>query len=260
MMYSCGYWKEAQNLAEAQENKLELICRKLKLQPGQKVLDIGCGWGGFAYYAAKNYNVEVTGITISQEQYTLAKERCKDLRVKIRLQDYRDLNENYDRIVSIGMLEHVGHKNYKPFMEVVKRNLKDNGICLLQFIMGNESNYTTDPWTNKYIFPKGMMPSIGQLGDAMENKLVLQDAQNFGPYYDKTLMAWYENFKKAWSEMQQSYDRIFYRMWEFYLCSSAASFRARRLQTFQLVVTRKGFPAVYQPAKPKHLKPQKFGE
>ncbi len=253
MIYSCGYWKDADNLKQAQEDKLELICRKLKLQEGHKVLDIGCGWGGFAYYCAKNYNVKVTGITISKEQFLLAKERCKDLPVEIRLQDYRDLDEKYDRIVSIGMLEHVGFKNYKPYMQIVEKNLKSNGICLLHFIGNNVSEYTTDPWINKYIFPEGLVPSMAQISKAMEKKLILQDVHNFGPYYDKTLMAWYHNFKKAWQEIQTEHTETFYRMWEFYLCSAAASFRAKRLQLYQLVATRQEFPFVYQSVRPQHL-------
>lgn len=253
MMYSCGYWQDAQNLDQAQENKLELICQKLKLQPGQKVLDVGCGWGGFAYYAAKNYKVEVTGITISKEQFELAQQRCKDLPVEIRLQDYRDLNEKFDRIVSIGMLEHVGHRNYRKYMEVIERNLKEDGICLLHFIGGNESTYITDPWINKYIFPEGLIPSITQIGQALENKLILQDWHNFGLYYDQTLMAWYRNFKEAWPSLKESYNKFFYKMWEFYLCSSAASFRAKRLNLWQLVLTRKEFPDFYKSVRPQHL-------
>ncbi|MGB8705234.1 MAG: cyclopropane fatty acyl phospholipid synthase, partial [Gillisia sp.] len=254
MIYSCGYWQEAENLQEAQENKLELICRKLKLAPGHRVLDIGCGWGGFAYYAAKNYDVEVVGITISQEQFKLAKERCKDLPVEIRLQDYRDLHEKFDRIVSVGMLEHVGYKNYKPYMEIVKTNLKKNGICLLHFIGGNTSKYITDPWINKYIFPEGLIPSITQIGEALENKLILQDWHNFGLYYDKTLMCWYDNFKNAWPSLKESYNEMFFKMWRFYLCSSAASFRARELQLWQLVLTGKDFSYGYQSVRPEHLR------
>lgn len=253
MVYSCGYWQDAQNLTEAQEQKLELICQKLKLKPGQKVLDIGCGWGGFAYYAAINYCVQVVGITISKEQYELATERCQGLPVEIRFQDYRNVREKFDRIVSIGMLEHVGHKNYREYMEVVKRNLSDDGICLLHFIGGNQSRVTTDPWINKYIFPEGLIPSITQIGRALERKLILQDWHNFGKYYDQTLMAWYDNFKKAWPRLKEDYGHLFYRMWEFYLCSSAASFRANRLNLWQLVLTKKEFPDLYQSIRPTSL-------
>lgn len=253
MIYSCGYWQNTQDLAQAQKQKLELICRKLKLKPGQKVLDIGCGWGGFAYYAAKTYGVKVVGITISQKQYETAKQRCEGLPVEIRFQDYRELREKYDRIVSIGMVEHVGHKNYSKFAKVVKRNLKEDGICLLHFIGGNKTTYTTDSWTNKYIFPGGMVPSIAQIGKALESKLILQDWHNFGPYYDRTLMAWQENFKQAWPELSKDYDRRFYKMWEFYLNSSAGSFRAKRLNLWQLVLTRKEFSGFYASVRPENL-------
>ncbi|AVR44335.1 cyclopropane-fatty-acyl-phospholipid synthase [Christiangramia fulva] len=253
MIYSCGYWQKTNRLSQAQENKLELICRKLKLKPGERVLDIGCGWGGFAYYAAKNYEVEVVGITISEKQKKLAMERCRDLPVEIRLQDYREIDEKFDKIVSVGMLEHVGHKNYRPFMEIVKKNLKDDGLCLLHFIGGNETKYNTDPWINKYIFPEGLIPSIMQIGKALEGTLLLEDWHNFGLYYDKTLMAWYENFREAWPKLKASYNRMFFKMWEFYLCSSAASFRAKRLNLWQLVLTKREFPDMYHSVRPKNL-------
>lgn len=246
MNYSCGYWENATNLADAQEDKLDLICRKLKLEPGQKVLDIGCGWGGFAFYAAKNYGVNVTGITISREQQQLAGKRCKGLPVEIRLQDYRNLNETYDRIVSIGMLEHVGPKNYEIFLDIVKSNLKADGICLLHFIGGNESVTTTDPWIDKYIFPGGVIPSMSQMAKALENKLILQDWHNFGPDYDLTLMSWLENFRESWPVLKENYNEEFYKMWEFYLCSSAASFRTNNINLWQLVLTKKTYPHTYR--------------
>lgn len=253
MIYSCGYWQKTDQLSEAQERKLELICQKLKLKPGEKVLDIGCGWGGFAWYAAKNHDVEVVGITISKEQKKIADERCKELPVEIRLQDYRELEEKFDKIVSVGMLEHVGHKNYKPFMEIVKKSLKEDGLCLLHFIGGNETKYNTDPWINKYIFPEGLIPSITQIGKALEGSLILEDWHNFGLYYDRTLMAWYQNFKEAWPKFKDSYNKMFYKMWEFYLCSSAASFRSKRLNLWQLVLTKKEFPGVYKSVRPEEL-------
>lgn len=246
MMYSCGYWDEVNNLNDAQEQKLKLICEKLQLKPGQKILDIGCGWGGFAYYAAKNYKVNVVGVTISAEQQKLAKERCKDLNVEIRFQDYRDIDEKFDRIVSIGMLEHVGYKNYDEFMNVITKNLSDTGICLLHFIASNETDLNTDPWIHKYIFPSGLIPSLSQIGKAMEEKLVLEDLQNIGLHYDYTLMAWQENFKNSWNSLKTEYDETFYRMWLFYLSISAASFRSRRLNLWQLVVTKPSFQKEYK--------------
>jgi|26BtaG_2_1085354.scaffolds.fasta_scaffold00008_64 cyclopropane-fatty-acyl-phospholipid synthase len=246
MNYSCAYWEHASNLIEAQEHKLKLICKKLQLRPGQKVLDIGCGWGGFAFYAAKNYGVQVVGITISLEQKLLAAKMCKGLPIEIRLQDYRNIHESFDRIVSIGMLEHVGPKNYDTFINVVQKNLKDDGICLLHFIGGNNSATTTDPWIDKYIFPGGVIPSIVQIGNALENKLILQDWHNFGPDYDITLMCWLENFKASWPFLKGKYGETFYKMWEFYLCSSAASFRSNNLNLWQLILTKKMFPRTYR--------------
>lgn len=258
MNYSCGYWQETNELSEAQENKLELICRKLKLKPGEKVLDIGCGWGGFAWYAAKNYDVQVVGITISEEQKKLAEDRCMGLPVEIRLRDYREINEKFDKIVSIGMLEHVGHKNYKPFIEIIKKNLENEGLCLLHFIGGNETRYNTDPWINKYIFPEGLIPSIAQIGKALEGSLILEDWHNFGLYYDRTLMAWYQNFQKAWPKFKDTYSKMFYKMWEFYLCSSAASFRSKKLNLWQLVLTKKEFTEVYKSVRPENLSEKKL--
>jgi cyclopropane-fatty-acyl-phospholipid synthase len=189
MSYSCGYWLKADNLDQAQQAKLELICQKLQLKPGMRLLDIGCGWGGMAQYAAQNYGVTVVGITISQEQQKLAQQRCQGLDIEIRLQDYRDLAEPFDRIVSIGMFEHVGYKNYPDFMRVVHRCLADEGLFLLHTIGSNSPGFTTEPWIEKYIFPNGMLPSVSQISDAFDGLFVLEDWHNFGADYDKTLMA-----------------------------------------------------------------------
>lgn len=246
MMYSCGYWENAENLDEAQENKLELICQKLKLEPGMKVLDIGCGWGGFAAYATKNYQVEVVGITLSQEQANLAKERCAGLPVDIRQQDYRDVDEPFDRILSIGMMEHVGGKNHREYMEVVSRNLKENGITLLHTIGNNKSYTYTDPWIDKYIFPNSLIPSAAQLTKAMEGYLLIEDWHNFGLHYDYTLMAWWKRFEAAWGELKQNYDQRFYRMWQYYLNCCAGSFRARKNQLWQIVMVKDTFEGEYK--------------
>jgi cyclopropane-fatty-acyl-phospholipid synthase len=248
MNYSCAYWKDAKNLDQAQEAKLELTCQKLKLEPGMKVLDIGCGWGGFAKYAAKKYKAEVIGITVSKEQVKLAKEICSGLPVEIRLQDYRSLNETFDRIVSIGMIEHVGYKNYRTYMEVAHRCLTDDGLFLLHTIGNNISTVIGDPWTNKYIFPDGMLPSPAHITVAIEGLFVLEDWHNFGTHYDKTLMVWYENFKKNWGKIKQDnkYDERFYRMWEYYLLSFAGTFRARSNQLWQIVLSKNGVPGGYE--------------
>ncbi len=247
MNYSCAYWKDAETLDEAQENKLELICKKLYLEPGMRVLDIGCGWGAFGKYAAEKYNVEVVGITVSKEQIKLGKELCKGLPVEFRFQDYRDVNEKFDRIVSVGMIEHVGYKNYRKYFEVANRCLKDDeGLFLLHTIGDIDTRKSTDPWTHKYIFPNGMLPSAAQLGEAIEGYFVLEDWHSFGPDYDKTLLAWYNNFEKNWHKIESNYDQRFYRMWKYFLLSSAGGFRARKNQLWQLVLSKKGVLGGYK--------------
>ena len=253
MAYSCGYWKEAQNLDDAQKAKLDLICRKLLLKPGMKVLDIGCGWGGFCKYAAENYGVEVVGITVSKEQVEYATIINQGLKVKIKLMDYRDLtNESFteegklfDRVVSVGMFEHVGYKNYSTFMQTVQNLLKEDGLFLLHTIGSNQSVVTSDLWSNKYIFPNSHVPSIKQIGGAIENLFVMEDWHSFGAYYDKTLMAWFDNFDSSWDQIKSNYDERFYRMWKYYLLSSAGSFRARNVQLWQIVLSKKGVPGGY---------------
>ncbi len=246
MVYSCAYWRDAHRLDEAQENKLDLICQKLVLQPGMTVLDIGCGWGSFAKYAAEKYKVRVTGITVSREQVAFGKTLCKGLPVEIRLQDYRDVSDKFDHIVSLGMVEHVGYKNYRAYMEVVHRCLKGDGLFLLHTIGGNKSVTSVDPWIDKYIFPGGMLPSIKQIGSAIEGLFVMEDWHNFSADYDKTLMAWHRNFDKNWPERKSNYDERFYRMWEYYLLSCAGSFRARRNQLWQIVLSKEGVPGGYR--------------
>jgi cyclopropane-fatty-acyl-phospholipid synthase len=246
MVYSCGYWKNAQTLDEAQENKLDLICRKLEMKPGMKILDIGCGWGSFAKYAAEKYQVKVIGITVSKEQVELGKIYCSGLPVEIRLQDYRELDEKFDHIVSVGMIEHVGYKNYKIYMNVVNRCLKNDGLFLLHTIGGNKSVTSVDPWINKYIFPNGMLPSIKQLGDAIEGLFVMEDWHNFSADYDKTLMAWHRNLSDNRDKIKLNYPGKFLRMWDYYLLSCAGSFRARRNQLWQIVLSKNGIRGGYK--------------
>ena len=205
LTYTCAYWDwNAKTLDKAQEDKLELTCRKLGLKPGQKILDIGCGWGSFAKYAAEKYKVKVVGITVSKEQVELAKKLCKGLDVDIRLQDYRDLgNEMFDHIVSLGMFEHVGVKNYKEYFKVVNKHLKDNGLFLLHTIGNNKSTYTSDPWIAKYIFTNSMLPSVKQISTATEGLFIMEDWHNLSTNYDKTLMEWYHNFEKNWPKFKK---------------------------------------------------------
>lgn len=245
MQYSCGYWKQAVSLEGAQEAKLRLTCQKLYLEPGMKLLDIGCGWGGLARYAAEQFGVQVTGITVSKQQAAYAKEYCKGLPVEILLQDYRDLKGQFDRVVSVGMFEHVGHVNYDLFMEKIKALLGDNGLFLLHTIGVNETNYLPNEWIAKYIFPTGMLPSPFQMGKAIEKYFVLEDWHNFGAYYDPTLMAWHENFVHHWEKLKAHYDERFYRMWNYYLLSCAGCFRARKNQLWQLVLSKNGVPGGY---------------
>jgi cyclopropane-fatty-acyl-phospholipid synthase len=247
MTYSCAYWKDARTLDEAQERKLDMICRKLGLRRGMKVLDIGCGWGSFAGYAAERYGVEVTGITVSREQVEFGRRLLKGLPVDIRLEDYRDLNGRFDHVVSIGMFEHVGYKNYREFMRVVHRCLKDDGLFLLHTIGRNESAASLDPWVVKYIFPNSMLPSIRQIGGAVEGLFVMEDWHSFGDHYDRTLMAWHRNFTDNWHKIESGYDERFRRMWTQYLLMCAAAFRARVNQLWQVVLSKNGIPGGYEP-------------
>ncbi|GAA0347827.1 cyclopropane fatty acyl phospholipid synthase [Morganella psychrotolerans] len=238
MQYSCGYWKDATDLDTAQQNKLKLICEKLKLQAGMTLLDIGCGWGGLAAYAAKNYGVKVTGVTISTEQKKLAESRCSGLNVEILLQDYRDLNRQFDRIVSVGMFEHVGPKNYDTYFRVANKCLTQDGIFLLHTIGSNKTDLNVDPWINKYIFPNGCIPSVTQISSASEPFFVIEDLHNFGSDYDKTLMAWFQRFESSWNNLEIKYTPRFKRMFSYYLNACAGAFRARNIQLWQVVFTK----------------------
>ncbi|MGH7203042.1 MAG: cyclopropane fatty acyl phospholipid synthase, partial [Candidatus Levyibacteriota bacterium] len=261
MNYTCGYWKDfknldtawkkPENLHKAQLAKLDLVCRKMGMKKGMKVLEPGCGFGNFAYFAAKNYGVQVVGYTVSKEQVIKARERCKGLPVEIRHDDYRNVKkEKFDRIVSIGMMEHVTYKNYAPFMQLMDECLKDDGLMLVHTIGSNESVIANDPWTEKYTFPNSHLPSLAQLGKAAEGKFIVEDLQNFGAYYYPTLMAWDYNFKKSWKELQkidpEKYNERFYRMWEFYLLGSAGGFKARSMQLYQFVFSKSSQLEAYQ--------------
>ncbi|TBV82304.1 MAG: cyclopropane fatty acyl phospholipid synthase [Desulfobulbaceae bacterium] len=245
MIYSCGYWQSASCLDEAQEAKLDLVCRKLGIKPGMRVLDIGCGWGGTAKFIAENYQAEVVGITVSQKQAQFAKEHCKGLPIDIRLQDYRSLDESFACILSIGMFEHVGCKNYQVYMRTVRRNLKDDGLFLLHTIGGNQTVTATNTWLDRYIFPNYMIPSSRQISAAAEGVFVLEDWHNFGVDYDKTLIQWFHNFDRNWPALKNDYDERFYRMWKYYLLSCAGSFRARINQVWQIVFSPEGVPRGY---------------
>jgi cyclopropane-fatty-acyl-phospholipid synthase len=242
MVYTCGYWKNADNLDAAQEAKLDLICRKLGARPGMRILDLGCGWGGFAAFAAEHYGASVVGYTVSQEQRAWAQEHHATLPIEIRLDDYRNATGSYDAVVSIGLMEHVGTKNYRGYMELAARCVAPGGIVFIHTIGGQEPRAQIDPWYHKYIFPNAVIPTLGQLTSAMDEILVIEDVHNIGPDYDRTLMAWWENFDRAWPSLRARYGDSFYRMWKFYLMTSAAQFRARALNLFQIAATPIGTP------------------
>lgn len=239
MSYSCGYWANAASLEQAQMHKLDLICKKLELKEGEWLLDIGCGWGGLARYAAEHYGVAVTGITVSREQLRVARERCSGLPINIELMDYRDLKGSFNKIVSVGMFEHVGPKNYSLFFSTMQQLLLDDGLFLLHTIGDHSTVQYTDPWIDKYIFPNGKLPSARQIVTAVEERFLIEDWHNFGPDYDRTLMAWWDNFEAAWPQLKDKYDARFYRMWKYYLMSSAGFFRSKQGQLWQLVLSKR---------------------
>lgn len=242
MVYSCAYWKSASTLDEAQEAKLDLVCRKVGLREGRTLLDIGCGWGSLARYAADRYGAEVVGITISAEQAEVASERCRKLPVEIRVQDYRDVSGEFDAVVSIGMFEHVGPRNHDAYMDAVDRCLAPGGVSLLHTIGGNQATRHIDPWMDRYVFPGANLPTLAEIAEAASGRFVVEDVHNLGPDYDRTLMAWHRNFEDAWPRLGDRYDERFHRLWRYYLLSCAGAFRARHVQVFQVVLTRPGTP------------------
>ena len=246
MSYSCGYWKEASTLEDAQVAKLRLVCEKLQLAPGEHLLDIGCGWGGLARFAAERYGVRVTGVTVSRAQETVARERCRGLPVEIALKDYREIQGRFDKVVSVGMFEHVGPKNYRDYFATVDRVLVPEGLFLLHTIGNYSTLQATDAWIDKYIFPNGRVPSAPQLTAAIEPTFLIEDWHNFGPDYDRTLMAWWHNFDAAWPSLAGKYDERFYRMFKYYLNGCAGYFRARQGQLWQLVLARRSRRGAYR--------------
>ena len=245
MAYSCAYWRNASDLDAAQEAKLDLVCRKIGLTSGQRVLDIGCGWGSFAGFAAERYGAEVFGVTVSEEQGKWVEDRYAGLPVKALVKDYRELEGEFDHVVSIGMFEHVGRKNYHEFMQVARRCLKPGGLFLLHTIGRLKSRSAAEPWSHKYIFPNAQLPSMADISRAVEKVFVIEDVHNFGADYDTTLMAWHGNFERHWPEFAERYGDRFYRMWRYFLMANAGSFRSRQLQLWQLVFSQKGVPGGY---------------
>ena len=241
MQYTCGYWENgATSLEEAQEAKLDLVCRKLDLKPGERVLELGCGWGGFARFAASRYGVEVVAYNISVEQVEWGREKCKGLPVDIRLSDYRDATGEFDKAVSIGMCEHVGWKNLRSFVQLVHDRLKPGGRFLLHTIGGIASAKDLEPWLEKYIFPGAVLPSPAMLGKAVDGIFVLEDWHNFGESYDRTLVEWRKRFEASWPRFSEQYGEQFRRMWIYYLACSAGTFRSRYNQLYQLTLSKGG--------------------
>ena len=247
MTYSCAYWKDATTLDEAQINKLKLICDKIYLKPGMTLLDVGCGWGSFMKYAAQNYGTNCIGITLSQDQVKLGSSLCKDLPIEIQIKDYRDVNGKYDRIVSVGMIEHVGKKNYRTFFEIMSKCLKDDGLFLLHTIGTlNPKTANADPWTNKYIFPNGELPTVQRIAKAAEGLFVIEDWHNLGIDYSKTTLAWFDNFDRNWEKIKsKNYDDRFYRMWKYFLLTQSGAFRSRRNHLWQIVYSKYGVQGGY---------------
>lgn len=252
MAYTCGYFRNAETLDEAQYAKYELVCRKLDLRPGERVLDLGCGFGGFARYAAERHGCTVVGVNISSQQLDFARRFCQGLPVEFFLCDYREVAayagtpRSFDKVASIGLCEHVGYRNYREFLTIVRSLLKEDGLFLLHTIGNKRTKYFADPWINKYIFPNGMTPSVGLLAEALEGLFIVEDLHNFGADYDRTAMAWLRNFKDSWAQLEGAYDRRFYRMWTYYLSAGAGSFRARDQQLFQFVLSPQGVRGGYK--------------
>jgi cyclopropane-fatty-acyl-phospholipid synthase len=242
MVYTCAYYKDATTLDAAQEAKLDLVCRKIGLRPGMRILDLGCGWGGFAAFAAERYGANVVGYTVSREQVAWAKAHYGSLSVDIRLDDYRHATGTYDAVVSIGLMEHVGAKNHRAYMQLAARCLGPGGIAFVHTIGGAGPRTQIDPWFDKYIFPNAAIPTLGQLATAMQGVLVPEDVQNIGPHYDRTLMDWWANFDAAWPRLRTRYGDTFYRVWKYYLLVSAAYFRTREHNLYQIVATPMGTP------------------
>lgn len=237
---SCGYWAHADNLDAAQDAKLDLVCRKIGLKAGQRVWDIGCGWGAFMGFAAEKYGADCIGVTVSKEQARYGQERYAGLPVEFQVKDYRDFQGQADHIVSMGMFEHVGPKNYKTYFRKAKAALRKDGLFLLHTIWANERGPAIEPWLNKYIFPNGVLPTVGQIGEAVEGLFVIEDVENFGADYDRTLMAWRQKFRSNWASVAQRYGECFCRMWDYYLSCCAGGFRSRRISVGQFVLSPRG--------------------
>ena len=242
--YSCAYFESAdQSLDDAQLAKRRHLAAKLLVAPGQRVLDIGCGWGGLALYLAELCDARVTGITLSKPQHAVARVRAVETelaeKIEFRLQDYRDVSEKFDRIVSVGMFEHVGVGFYDVFFRKCHALLENNGVMLLHSIGRSEGPGITNPWIAKYIFPGGYIPALSEVLPAVERAgLLVSDIEILRLHYAETLKAWRERFLAHREEVERLYDARFVRMWEFYLAASEMAFRRQAMMVFQLQLTK----------------------
>jgi len=251
MNYTCAYFSEGiKTLEDAEIAKMDLVARKLKLKPGMKVLELGCGFGAMMKYLAEKYGVSCTGYTLSKEQVIYGREHCKGLDVTIHHDDIRNAKGLYDRVYSIGLFEHVGSYNYRGYYELVDRLLKDDGLHLSHAITMRDSKCPrTGGWMVKYIFPGGEIPFPEDYITNSAGLFCLEDMHNVGYSYVNTLKSWLANFEKAWPELEATYgpqvQGRFYRMWRYYLCISAGCFEARLTQIYQVVQHKKGVPGGY---------------
>jgi len=248
MQYSCGYWKDATDLNTAQVNKMKLIATKLMLKPGMTVLDLGCGFGGLAKFLAENYGVSVVGCTISAEQVKFGQRLCQGLPVTFELCDYQklDLNKKFDRIVSVGFMEHVGFHNYRTLYKIADKYMEDDGLFVLHTMGRNSSTSPgTCKWSHVYVFPNGWFPKLEDLITQAEDLFVVEDVHNIGANYHPTLVAWEENFKKNWHKIESKYGERFYRIWMTYLHGAQGILRSRTVHVYQMVYAKKGILGGY---------------
>jgi len=248
--YTCCFFNKARTLEEAEIEKLEMVCNKLDLRQGDRVLDIGCGWGGFAKYAAESRGCEVTGISISKEQVHYARDYTAGLPVEIIECDYRDLPQRFEpghfnKVVIIGMIEHVGYKNYRKIFEIVHRAIRDEGVFLLHTIGNNRVTTVVDPWIEKYIFRNSMAPAMTQLAQSLEGLFTVHDWENYGHYYAPTLAHWQERFEANWPQIEalettNRFDERFRRMFNYYFLSCKAGFETEHMYLWHLVMSKEG--------------------
>jgi len=232
--YSCGYYKEAETLDEAQLAKLHRLCELLELKKGDRLLDVGGGWGEFAKFAADNYGCHVTSINIAEEQIKHARQYCRDANVDIVKCDYRNMTGSFNKIAVIAMFTHVGHKNYRQFMETMSRILEPGGKMIMETVGGHRSKTRCEPWTDKYIFPGGLIPSLDQIDQSIKGLFLRDSLEEFGDDYVLTLREWHSNFKRAWPKLSEEYSNSMRLMFEYFFLSVAGDFRAKDLLHYHI--------------------------